>query len=78
MTAEANQKIAQAKGEATANVERARGDATANRLRQKSLTKLLIQQLAIEKLNPNVQVIVCPPQSVCIPNSGVVPNPTGN
>ena len=78
VTAEANQKIAQAKGEATANVERARGDATANRLRQKSLTKLLIQQLAIEKLNPNVQVIVCPPQSVCIPNSGVVPNPTGN
>jgi len=78
VTAEANQKIAQAKGEATANVERARGDATANRLRQKSLTKLLIQQLAIEKLNPNVQVIICPPQAVCIPNSGVVPNPTGN
>lgn len=78
VTAEANQKIAQAKGEATANVERARGDATANRLRQKSLTKLLVQQLAIEKLNPNVQVIICPPQSVCIPNSGAFPNPGGN
>jgi regulator of protease activity HflC (stomatin/prohibitin superfamily) len=74
--AEADQKVAQAKGEATANVERARGDATANRLRQRSLTKLLVQQLAIEKLNPNVQVIVCPPASVCIPNAGVIPNPT--
>lgn len=75
VTAEANQKVAEAKGEATANVERARGDATANRLRQKSLTKLLVQQLAIEKLNPNVQVIVCPPASVCIPNAGIIPNP---
>lgn len=78
VTAEANQKIAQAKGEATANIERARGDSTANKLRQKSLTPLLIQQLAIEKLNPNVQVIICPPRSVCIPNasgSSVVPTP---
>ena len=76
--AEAQQKIAQAKGEAAANVARAKGDATANRLRQRSLTPLLVQQQAIEKLNPEVQVIVCPPQSVCIPNSGVVPNPGGN
>jgi regulator of protease activity HflC (stomatin/prohibitin superfamily) len=75
VTAEANQKIAEAKGEATANIERAKGDAQANRLRQKSLTPLLVQQLAIEKLNPNVQVIICPPRSVCIPNTSVVPTP---
>lgn len=75
--AEAAQKIAQAKGEATANVERARGEATANRLRQRSLTPLLVKQQAIEKLNPNVQVIICPPQSVCIPNTGAFPVPGG-
>lgn len=71
--AEARQKIALAEGDAKANIARARGEATANRLRQRSLTKLLIQQQAIEKLNPNVDVIVCPPGSVCIPNSGIVP-----
>ena len=70
--AEAKQKVAAANGEADANVARARGEATANRLRQRSLTPLLVQQQAIEKLNPNVTVIVCPPRTVCIPNSGVV------
>lgn len=73
--AEADQKIAAAKGEATANVARARGEATANRLRQKSLTKLLVQQQAIEKLNPKVSLIICPPQTVCVPNSGAFPAP---
>lgn len=71
--AEARQKVATAKGDAEANVARARGEATANKLRQQSLTPLLVQQQAIEKLNPNVSVIICPPQTVCIPNSGVTP-----
>lgn len=75
--AEALQRVAEAEGEAKSNVARARGEATANRLRQRSLTPLLVKQQAIEKLNPNVQVIICPPQSVCIPNSGAFPNPTG-
>lgn len=74
--AEAKQKVAAAEGEAKSNVARARGESTANRLRQRSLTPLLVQQQAIEKLNPNVEIIICPPQSVCIPNSGVVPNPS--
>jgi regulator of protease activity HflC (stomatin/prohibitin superfamily) len=76
--AEANQKVAAAEGEAKANVARARGEATANRLRSQSLTARIIQQQAIEKLNPNVQVIVCPPASVCIPNSGIIPSPAGS
>lgn len=71
----AKQKIAEAEGEAASNIARARGEATANRLRQRTLTPLLIQQQAIEKLNPNVQIIVCPPKTVCIPNSGVTPQP---
>lgn len=75
--AEAEQKVAAADGEAKANIARARGDAVSNRLRQQSLTNKLIQWEAIQKLNPNVSIIVCPPQTVCIPNSGVVPVPSG-
>ena len=61
--------IAQADGAAKANVTRALGDAKANRLRAQSLTPLLVQQNAIETLNPKVSVIVCPPRTSCIPGS---------
>lgn len=73
----AQQQIAEAQGVAKANIVRAQGDAKANRLRQQSLTPLLVQQQAIEKLNPKVQVIVCPPRTVCIPNTGALPVDTG-
>jgi len=76
--AEARQRVAEAEGEAKSNVARARGEATANRLRQRSLTPLLVKLEAIKALNPNVEVIICPPQSVCIPNTGIIPNPGGN
>lgn len=37
----------------------------------------LIGLVAIEKLNPKVQLIYCPPKSICIPNGGTVtPVPT--
>lgn len=72
----AKQKIAEAEGEATANVARARGEATANRLRQRSLTPLLVQLEAIKLLNPSVQTIICPPGTVCIPNTGAFPTPS--
>jgi regulator of protease activity HflC (stomatin/prohibitin superfamily) len=70
--AEADQAFEQADGEARANIKRAQGEATANRLRQRSLTPLLVQQQAIEKLNPKVQIIVCPPRTVCVPNTTVL------
>lgn len=73
--AEARQKVAAAEGEAQSNIARARGDAQANRLRQRSLTNQLIQWEAIQKLNPNVELIICPPRTVCIPNTNVVPSP---
>jgi prohibitin 2 len=73
--AEARQKVAEAEGEAKSNVARAKGEAQANRLRRQSLTPALIQWEAIQKLNPKVTMIVCPPASVCIPNSAVVPQP---
>ena len=75
--AEADQRVAAAKGEADANVTRARGEAQANRLRRQSLTPALIQWEAIQKLNPNVSIIVCPPQAICVPNSGITPVPQG-
>lgn len=73
--AEAAQRVAEAEGEAKANIARARGDALSNRLRQKSLTPMLVQWEAIQKLNPNVSLVICPPNSVCIPNAGVIPQP---
>jgi regulator of protease activity HflC (stomatin/prohibitin superfamily) len=69
----AKQKVAEARGDATANIARAQGEAKANRLRQRSLTPLLVQLEAINKLNPTVQTIICPPGTVCIPNTGVIP-----
>ena len=75
--AEAKQRVAEANGEAQANIARARGDAISNKLRQKSLTNKLIQWEAIQKLNPNVSLVICPPQAVCVPNAGVIPNPGG-
>lgn len=75
--AEARQKVAEAEGEAKSNVARARGEATANRLRSRSITPRLIQWEAIQRLNPNTSLIICPPGSVCVPNA-VVPKPGGN
>ena len=70
--AEARQKVAAAQGEAKANIARAQGESKANRLRQRSLTPLLVQWEAIKRLNPKVSLIVCPTGSVCVPNT-VVP-----
>lgn len=73
---EAQANVERAQGEAEANVTRARGEATANRLRRQNLTPAVLQHEAIDKLNPKVQVIVCPPRTICIPNgSTVVPSP---
>lgn len=73
--AEADQLVAAAQGIAKANITEAQGEARANRLRQATLTPLLVQKLAIEKLNPNVEVIICDTKAICIPNAGskVVP-----
>jgi regulator of protease activity HflC (stomatin/prohibitin superfamily) len=55
--------------EARQLVAEAQGKAKAQRLQQRSLTKKYLQLRAIETLNPNVSVIICPPRSLCIPNS---------
>ena len=75
--AQARARIGQIKAEAKQKIIAATADARANRLRRTSLNPLLIQQYAIDKLNPNVQMIICPPASVCIPNaaSQVIPTP---
>jgi len=75
--AQARARIGQIKAEAQQKVIAATADAKSNRLRRTSLNPLLIQQYAIDKLNPNVQMIICPPSAVCIPNAGatVIPTP---
>jgi regulator of protease activity HflC (stomatin/prohibitin superfamily) len=67
--AQAAQKVAKAKGDAEATLTQARADASSQRLKQRTLTPLLVQMAAIDKLNPNVSVIVCNQGQACIPNA---------
>lgn len=67
--AQAAQKVAKAKGDAEATLTQAKADAASQRLKQRTLTPLLVQMAAIDKLNPNVSVIVCPQHTNCVPNA---------
>jgi regulator of protease activity HflC (stomatin/prohibitin superfamily) len=66
---DAQSAITRAQGEASAERVRARADADAAFLRRKNLNPLLVQWEAIQKLNPNTTLIVCPPRTICVPNS---------
>lgn len=50
----------QAEGEANARIEQARGEAEANRLLAESISDQLIQWQSIQKLNPNVEIMLVP------------------
>lgn len=56
----ARNRVEQARQEAQQLIEKAQGEAAAYRLRQRNLTPLLVQQNAIDKLNPNVELIILP------------------
>jgi len=60
--AQAEKDVTKAKGEAAALVAQAQGEAEANRLRQQSLTPLLVQQQFIEKWNGALPVYGQAPQ----------------
>lgn len=57
---QAESAVVTAEGKANARIEEARGESEANRLLNESLTGDLIQWEAIQKLNPNVQVMLVP------------------
>ena len=57
---EAQSVIAKAKGEADANVAVAQGQAEANRMLNASLSPNVLQYIAIQKLNPKLQIAVLP------------------
>jgi regulator of protease activity HflC (stomatin/prohibitin superfamily) len=57
---EAQSRVARAKGEADANVAVAQGQAEANRKLAASLSPNVLQYLAIQKLNPKLQIAVLP------------------
>ena len=46
--------------EAQFKAQQVQGEAKANQLKRQTLTALLVQQNAIDKLNPNVQVLIVP------------------
>lgn len=60
----AKNRVAQAEFQADQIIKKAEGEAQANRLKRQTLTPLLVQQNAIDKLNPNVQVIVVDSKSI--------------
>lgn len=57
---QAQQAIVKARGEAEAQIETARGQAESNRLLSESLSPVLVQWQSIQKLNPNVQIMLVP------------------
>lgn len=57
---EAETAAIKAAGEANARIEIARGEAEANRLLAESISEQLIQWQSIQKLNPNVQIMLVP------------------
>ena len=58
--AEARQAIERARGEGESVLIRAQSEAEANRILSESITPELLQRQAIDKLNPNVSVIMLP------------------
>lgn len=59
----AQNRVKEAQFKADQVIKAAQGEAQAYRLKQKTLTPLLVQQNAIDKLNPNVNVILLPSDS---------------
>ena len=59
----AQNRVKTAEYQAQQIIKTAQGQAEANRLKRQTLTPLLVQQNAIDKLNPNVQVILLPSNS---------------
>lgn len=56
----AEQAVTEAQGQANATIERAKGEAEANRLVAQSLTQPILINRYIEKLNPDVKVMLVP------------------
>lgn len=57
---QAEQAVVAAQGEADAAVARAEGEAEGNRLLTESLSEILVQYAAIQKLNDNINVVLLP------------------
>jgi regulator of protease activity HflC (stomatin/prohibitin superfamily) len=65
-------RIKKSRNNATALVAEAQGIKKSNQLKRQSLTPLLVQQAAIDKLNPNVEVIIVPSGSNFLLPSSIV------
>ncbi len=74
---QAQQQVAEAQGEADANRTTAQGQADANQSITSSLTDELIRWQAIQKLNPNVQIMLLPEgNQFILPLPSLSPAPT--
>jgi regulator of protease activity HflC (stomatin/prohibitin superfamily) len=59
----AQNRVREAKFKAQQVIEQAQGEARAFRIKNKTLTPLVVQQNAIDKLNPNIEVLILPSSS---------------
>ncbi len=56
----AQNRVREAKFKAQQVIEQAQGEARAFRIKNRTLTPLVVQQNAIDKLNPNIEVLILP------------------
>lgn len=59
----AQNRVREAKFKAQQLIEQAQGEARAFRIKNRTLTPLVVQQNAIDKLNPNIEVLILPSNS---------------
>jgi len=75
---EAQQAIETAKGQAESSLIKAQKEAQANDILAKSLSPELIKYITVQKLAPNVKVLMIPPSNQFILGSDMMNSKTGN
>lgn len=73
----AQNRVREARFKAQQVIEQAQGEARAYRVKNRTLTPLVVQQNAIEKLNPNVEVLILPSGSNFLLPAGLLAGRSG-
>ena len=73
----AQNRVREARFKAQQVIEQAQGEARAYRVKNRTLTPLVVQQNAIEKLNPNVEVLILPSGSNFLLPAGLLAGKSG-
>jgi len=74
----AQNRVREAKFKAQQLIEQAQGEAKAFALKNRTLTPLIVQQNAIDKLNPNIEVVILPSGSNFLLPAGLLARRSSN